>query len=62
MRHPDTWVAMIATILVTEAQLRAAAGDTSGAAAAAREAVALTARAHLDRLPARSMALLTRTS
>ena len=50
MRAPGHVVGMLGAILVTEAELRAAAGDASGAAAAAREAVALTARAHLDRL------------
>ncbi|GIE77243.1 hypothetical protein Aph02nite_31930 [Actinoplanes philippinensis] len=58
MRRSDTWVGMLATILITEAELRAVAGDAAGAAASAREAVVLSARAHLDQLLARSTALL----
>lgn len=57
-RHADTWVAMVGAILVTEAELRAELGDRTGADRAAREATALAARAQLDALLPRCLAVL----
>lgn len=56
----DTWAAMVGTIMVTEADLRAAAGDDQGARLAARDAIAFTARAQLDGLLARAIPMLSR--
>jgi hypothetical protein len=61
-RKSDTWIAMIGEVLLTEAVLRAAAGDVPGADAAARELIGLAARAHLDALLPRGMALATELS
>lgn len=59
LRKSDTWVAMIGTILLSEARIRHAAGDTSGADAAARELVGLAARANLDSLLQQGLSLIT---
>lgn len=61
-RKTDTWIAMIGEVLLTEAELRAAAGDVHGADAAARELIALAARANLDALLPRGVALVTELS
>jgi hypothetical protein len=59
VRKSDTWAAMRGVILLTEAEIRSAAGDEAGAEAAGRELVALAAGAHLDGLLPRGLAILT---
>jgi DNA-binding SARP family transcriptional activator len=59
VRKPDTWAGMLGAILLTEAELRATSGDPTGADAASRDLVALAARAHLDGLLPRGLALLS---
>jgi hypothetical protein len=59
VRKSDTWVAMIAEILLVETEIRRAVGDDSGADAAARELVGVAARAHLDELLVRAVPLLS---
>lgn len=58
VRRTDTWVGLLGSLLLTEAQIRAAAGDPAGANATARELVALAARTHLDHLLPMGVALL----
>lgn len=48
VRRSDAWAGLVGVILLTEVSLRTAAGDAAGAEAAARDAVALAARSHLD--------------
>ena len=50
LRRTDTWAGMIGAILLTEAEIRQAIGDTTGADATARELVAFAARTQLDQL------------
>jgi hypothetical protein len=59
IRKPDTWAGLLGAILLTEAELRAAFGDVSGAEAASRDLVALAARAHLDGLLPGGLAILS---
>lgn len=56
-RKSDTWVGMIGSILLTETDIRNAAGDAAGADTTARELVAHAARTHLDALLPQAMAL-----
>lgn len=49
-RRSDGWAGMIGAILLTEAQIRQSAGDTTGANVAARELVGFAARTQLDQL------------
>jgi len=58
VRTTDTWAGLVGTILVTEAELHARVGATAAAGAAARDALAVAARAHLDGLLPRAMALV----
>lgn len=58
-RKTDVWTGMLGSILLTDAELRMAAGDRTSAAAAARELVAFAARAHLDGLLPRAVAILS---
>ena len=58
VRKSDTWAGMRGVILLTEAEIRAAAGDGAGAEAAGRQLVALAAGAHLDGLLPRGLAIL----
>jgi len=51
---------MFGTILLTEAELRDAAGDVAGADAVAREFVGYAARTHLNALLSRGIAILSR--
>jgi len=60
VRKTDTWAGMLGTILLTEAELRCAAGDLLGADAAAREFVAFAARTHLNALLPRGVAILSK--
>jgi DNA-binding SARP family transcriptional activator len=57
-RKSDTWVGLLGTILLTEAELRVTAGDSAGADAAGRDLIGLAARAHLDGLLPRGLAIL----
>lgn len=57
-RKSDTWVGLLGRILLTEAELRVATGDFNGGDAAGRDLVALAARAHLDGLLPRALAIL----
>ncbi len=59
-RVSDTWVGMIGAVLLSEAEIRADAGDLAGADAAARELIALAARTHLDGILDRALRLTTR--
>jgi DNA-binding SARP family transcriptional activator len=54
-RRSDTWTGLLGTILLTEADILAAAHDQPGEQAALRDLVALSARAHLDHHLARSV-------
>lgn len=58
MRVSDTWVAMIGEVLLTEATILRAAGDTAASEAAAREAVGFAARTQLDGMLARALEVL----
>jgi DNA-binding SARP family transcriptional activator len=58
-RRSDTWVGLLGTILLTEAEMRAATGDSTGADAASRDLIGLAARAHLDGLLPRGLAILS---
>jgi len=60
VRTTDTWAGLVGTILVTEAELHARVGEPAAAGAAARDALAVAARAHLDGLLPRAMALVAR--
>jgi tetratricopeptide (TPR) repeat protein len=57
-RHTDVWAAALGEILLSEATLRALAGDDAGADAAVRETIAYTARAQLDDVLRRALLLL----
>jgi DNA-binding SARP family transcriptional activator len=59
VRKSDTWAGMRGVILLTEAEIRAAADDQAGAEAAGRELVALAAGAHLDGLLHQGLAVLS---
>jgi DNA-binding SARP family transcriptional activator len=58
-RKSDAWAGLLGTILLTEAEMRATAGDATGADAAGRDLIGLAARAHLDRLLPRGLAILS---
>ncbi len=58
VRKSDTWSGLLGAILLTEAEVRAAAGDTAGAEAAARQLVAVAAKSSLDALLPRAVALI----
>jgi DNA-binding SARP family transcriptional activator len=58
-RKSDAWVGLLGTILLTEAELRSTAGDATGADAAGRDLIGLAARAHLDALLPRGLAILS---
>lgn len=60
-RENDTWVATLASILATEAELARRAGDDSRAEAAARDLVSLAARAHMDAHLEAGLSLLGRS-
>ncbi len=62
LRRSDTWVAMIGSIMLTEATLRESMGDTSGANATARELVAFAARTQLDQLLDQGLAITRSTA
>lgn len=47
-RASDTWTGLLGSILLTEAEVRDAAGDGAGRERTLRDLVALSARAHLD--------------
>ncbi len=61
-RRSDTWVAMIGTIMLTEAQIRESTGDLPGANRAARELIAFAARTQLDQLLDRGLRLARSTA
>jgi DNA-binding SARP family transcriptional activator len=58
-RKSDTWVGLLGRILLTEAELRVGTGDAAGADAAGRDLIALAARAHLDGLLPRGLAIVS---
>ena len=58
-RKTNTWVGLLGSILLTEAELRVGTGDTAGADAAGRELVGLAAHAHLDGLLPRGLAMIS---
>lgn len=58
-RETDTYVGMEASILDSDAQLAAAAGDADRAEASARELLMLAARTHQDHFVQRAMSLLS---
>ena len=62
LRRSDTWAAMIGAILLTEAKIRQSVGDTTGANTVARELVASSARAQLDQLLERGLAITHATT
>lgn len=62
VRKSDTWVAMIGTIMLTEAQIRHTIGDTAGANATGRELVVFAARAQLDALLEKGLELTRATA
>lgn len=57
LRRSDTWVAMIGSIMLSEAELRQSIGDTSSANDTARELVAFAARTQLDQLLDQGLAI-----
>lgn len=59
VRKSDTWTGMLGAILLTEAEIGVASGDASGADAAARQLLALAARANLDAFLPRGVAILS---
>ena len=61
-RKSDTWLGLLGAILLTEAEMRAATGDPTGADAASRDLIGLAARAHLDGLLPRGLAILSTDS
>lgn len=60
VRNSGSWAALVGAILVTEAELRLRAGDEAGADAAARDALSLAARVHLDGLLPSAVAIVSR--
>lgn len=56
-RRSDTWAGLIGAILLTEAEIRQAVGDVSGANATARELVVFAARNQLDQLLEQGLAI-----
>jgi hypothetical protein len=61
-RKTDAWAGLLGTILLTEAEMRAASGDATGADAGGRDLIGLAARAHLDGLLPRGLAILSASS
>jgi DNA-binding SARP family transcriptional activator len=61
-RKSDSWTGLLGEILLTEAEIRADCGDLSSAGSAARQAIALAARAQLDGLLPRALVVLSRCS
>lgn len=61
-RRSDGWAGMIGAILLTEAQIRQSAGDTTGANAMARELVGFAARTQLDQLLEQGLAVSRSTA
>lgn len=57
-RKSDVWVRVVAEILLSEARLRLGAGDEDGARDAARDVVAVSARAQLDEVLRGGLAIL----
>ena len=57
-RKPDIWTGLLGEICLTEATVRADAGDRRGAESAVRQTIALAAGAQLDDLLTRSLELL----
>lgn len=58
-RKSDVWARVVGEILLTEAQLRLAAGDVASGRQAAREVLATAATAQLDDVMRRAVALIT---
>jgi DNA-binding SARP family transcriptional activator len=59
-RKSDIWTGLLGEILLTEAEIRADSHDLSGASSAARQTIALAARAQLDGILPRSLDALSR--
>ncbi|HEU5084375.1 MAG TPA: BTAD domain-containing putative transcriptional regulator [Acidimicrobiales bacterium] len=58
-RKPDPWAGLVCVVLLTEVELRRSAGQLLAAGAAARDALSLAARAHLDGLLPRAVEAVT---
>lgn len=58
-RKSDVWTGILGAILLTEAEMRVAVGDPAGADSAGRDLIELAARAHLDGLLPRGLAILS---
>jgi tetratricopeptide (TPR) repeat protein len=59
-RKSDSWTGLLGEILLTEAEIRADCGDLTSGSSAARQTIALAARAQLDGLLPRALDVLSR--